>query len=303
MENIGFDHFHRFWIDSGPILDGVWTALGSIFDRFWVDFGGQVGTKLASKSSKDRFNNQSKKIYHVRSPQNRLSVDLDLALEIDDTVWRNSAVSIYKRFNQPDYISYVNIYKVSLDNQDYKYLLTMSYLSGNPNVGRNGSHNPQVDSISDLFDVIEDGIKRLTGDNKEIGLVSEINDDIILVTLTNINVRNNMELTGTSIYNFGPEKGGYKHRLEDLKNAIAYMRASSSLAAFHKIQNLYKSLHNEDYRTVIEKINFYIEKMKILRKKKFFDFFKKIFHLKKNIVFSKKYHIDPKFSKDSKNGT
>ena len=43
---------------------------------------------------------------------------------------------------------------------------------------------------------------------------------------------------------------------------IAYMRASSCLAAFHKTQNLYKSLHNEDYRTVIEKINFYREDAK-----------------------------------------
>jgi len=155
-----------------------------------------------------------------------LSVDLEFTEERRDDMdaWFNSADSIYSIFNNPDNISYINIYKVSLANKEYKYMATVSGLSGNPDLGNNGSENPMVDSISDLFDLIEDGIRAMSGALKVIGLVSEINDDIILINLKDINVRKNMELTGTSTYYYGPGNDGYNNRLDDLKNAVEKMR-------------------------------------------------------------------------------
>tara|TARA_B100000315_G_scaffold64819_1_gene58826 strand:- start:103 stop:1374 length:1272 start_codon:yes stop_codon:yes gene_type:complete len=155
-----------------------------------------------------------------------ISVDLEFTEERRDDLeaWVNSADSIYNRFNNPDEISYINIYKVSSATKEYTYISTMSGLSGNPDLGNNGAYNAEVDSISDLFNLIEDGIRAQSGAQKEIGLVSEINDDIILVTLKDINVRKNMELTGTSTYYFGPGNSGYNNRLDDLKNAVEYIR-------------------------------------------------------------------------------
>ena len=176
-----------------------------------------------------------------------LSVDLEFTEERRDDMeaWFNSADSIYNIFNNPDKISYINIYKVSLANKEYKYMATVSGLSGNPDLGNNGSDNPQVDSISDLFDLIEDGIRAQSGAQKEIGLVSEINDDIILINLKYINVRKNMELIGTSTYYYGPGNSGYNNRLDDLKNAIENMRekdASSYNADLEFYNDTYLSL-------------------------------------------------------------
>ena len=43
-------NFHNFGV----------LVLGSLFHRFWSDFGGQVGAKLAPKSTKNQSRNQSK---------------------------------------------------------------------------------------------------------------------------------------------------------------------------------------------------------------------------------------------------
>ena len=153
-----------------------------------------------------------------------LSVDLAFTEKRREDVkfWRNSADSIYQKFNGPNHIAYFNIYKSSA-NRDPHYQITKSYLRGNPNKGNNGNDAPVVKSISDLFDNIKSNIEDLLGAYKKIGFISEINDDIILVNLKDMNVRKNMELQGTSTYNYGPGNGGYKNRLEDLKNAIDYM--------------------------------------------------------------------------------
>ncbi len=159
-----------------------------------------------------------------------LSVDLDFTQERRDDVefWKSSADSIYAKFNSPNHIAYFNIYKISSDMKEYKYLNTSSFLKGNPNKGRNGNDNPVVKSISDLFEGIKSDIEYLLGASKKIGFISEINDDIILVNLKDMNVRKNMELRGTTTYNYQPGHDGYKNRLEDLKNAIEHMSTKNN---------------------------------------------------------------------------
>jgi len=156
------------------------------------------------------------------------SVDLDFTEERKDDVLalKNSADSIFNRFNNPDNILYLNIYKVSLANRQYKYMATWTGFYGN--IVNNGANNPMVDSITALFVKIEDRIRDLLGAQKEIGLVSKINDDIIVVTLEDLNVRENMKVIGTSTYDYGPGKNGYNNRLDDLKNAVKYMREGNN---------------------------------------------------------------------------
>ena len=51
-----------YWYQKqDQIFNGFWTALGSILDRFWIDFGGQVGAKLALKSVQEGVNTDVKK--------------------------------------------------------------------------------------------------------------------------------------------------------------------------------------------------------------------------------------------------
>ena len=81
------------------------------------------------------------------------------------------------------------------------------------------------------------------GKHGNIGKISKINDDIVFVKLSDINVRKNMELVGRSTYYFGPGNEGYINTLEDYKNAIEYMT---------KIDNEYNELHLDNYQ------NFYL---------------------------------------------
>ena len=156
-----------------------------------------------------------------------LSVDLEFTEERRDDLkfLKSSADSIYAKFNNPNHIAYFNIYKVSMDQEDYRYVVTSTRIWGNPDRGGNGAENSKVESISDILDNIKNQLKDLIGGaSKKIGKVSEINDDIILVNLKDINVRRNMELKGTSTYDYGPGNSGYNNRLEDLKNAIDHIR-------------------------------------------------------------------------------
>ena len=48
-----------------------------------------------------------------------------------------------------------------------------------------------------------------------------------MVNVENKNVRKDMEIMGSCVYNFGPGNNGYKNRLEDLKNALDYMNKTN----------------------------------------------------------------------------
>ena len=94
------------------------------------------------------------------------------------------------------------------------------------NPGNNYAENFTVETISELFQIIGTGLRGLFGDRRKVGNVSKVNDDIIFVKLNDINVKKNMQLTGSSTYYFGPGNDGYKHSLEDYNNAINYMKNS-----------------------------------------------------------------------------
>ena len=158
-----------------------------------------------------------------------LSVDLVFTDDRSQDVkfWRNSADSIYYNFNEPDKTIYFNIYKILAAKDSSKYIITETNFNGHPNQGNNGDHNRVVISISKLFDEIKELITDKFDTYKGIGHVLEVNDDIIMVNVENKNVREDMEIIGTSVYNFTPGNNGYENRLEDLKNALDYMNKTN----------------------------------------------------------------------------
>ena len=158
-----------------------------------------------------------------------LSVDLVFTDDRSQDVkfWKNSADSIYYNFNEPDKTIYFNIYKILAAKDSSKYIITETNFNGHPNQGNNGDHNRVVISISKLFDEIKELITDKFDTYKGIGHVLEVNDDIIMVNVENKNVREDMEIIGTSVYNFTPGNNGYENRLEDLKNALDYMNKTN----------------------------------------------------------------------------
>ena len=158
-----------------------------------------------------------------------LSVDLVFTDDRSEDVkfWFNSADSVYNNFNEPDKTIYFNIYKVLTAKGSSKYIITETNFNGHPNQGNNGDHNRVVISISKLFDEIKELITDKFNTYQSIGLVREVNDDIIMVNIENKNVRKDMEIMGSCVYNFGPGNNGYENRLEDLKNALDYMNKTN----------------------------------------------------------------------------
>ena len=89
-------------------------------------------------------------------------------------------------------------------------------------------------------------MRAISGDRKKIGLVSEINDNIILVDIEDINVRKNMEVIGASTYYFGPGNSGYNNLLNDLKDAIEYMTEKND-----SIYTTDLKKYNEEYSSLL----------------------------------------------------
>ena len=92
--------------------------------------------------------------------------------------------------------------------------------------GNNYAEFFSVKNKSELFQEIGKQLRGIFGDKRQIGTVSKVNDDIVFVKLSDIDVRKNMELTGWSTYFFGPGNDGYINSLEDYNNAINYIKKS-----------------------------------------------------------------------------
>ena len=61
---------------------------------------------------------------------------------------------------------------------------------------------------------------------------ASIEDDIVYIQLTNLNIRKNMDLVGSSLYEYA--KDGRGNRIEDLTNAIKYL--SSNIDSVSRIK-------------------------------------------------------------------
>ena len=163
-----------------------------------------------------------------------LSVYWNSVNEEEWSEWYGNTTLLFEEFNKPNYLIYFNIYQKSSLEKVTEYLVTFSTMWNKP--GNNGASDFSVKNKSELFQEIGKKLREIYGDKRKIGAVSKVNDDIVFVKLTDIDVRINMELTGWSTYYFGPGNDGYKNSLKDYNNAINYMKNSD---------NDYKSLLNK----------------------------------------------------------
>ena len=166
-----------------------------------------------------------------------LSIHHGSTIKGDFSYWFNNGKLLYEEFNEPTSILYINIYQISSSEENTEYNISFSGLRDK--VSNNFSGDLTVDTETELFNMVGKYLRNHFGEHGNIGKISKINDDIVFVKLSDINVRKNMELVGRSTYYFGPGNEGYINTLEDYKNAIEYMT---------KIDNEYNELHLDNYQ-------------------------------------------------------
>jgi len=144
-------------------------------------------------------------------------------LTFDDTSFSNVSIN-YKRFNF-DNIHYINIYQYQnkSDNETPKYFFKEMKWFNLPKIDMNGSLVRS--DFTNIEDEIFDIIKGSYSGSGKIGKVASVLNDIIYIQLTNLNIKKNMNLEGSSLYEYA--KDGRKNRIDDLMNAIGYLSNNS----------------------------------------------------------------------------
>ena len=164
-------------------------------------------------------------------------IDKYTLLGFDDESFSNVTIN-YERYNF-DNIHYFNIYQYEDENNnaDPKYFFRHMKWWGLPSTRSNGS-NVESDFTKIETEIVND-IKAMYDGVGKIGKVSSVEDDIVYIQLTNYNVKKNMNLGGSSLYEYA--KDGRKNRIEDLTNAIKFLSSKNDSASRVTIQ-----LHNDE---------------------------------------------------------
>ena len=151
-------------------------------------------------------------------------------LSFNDISFSNVTTN-YERFNFDD-IHYINIYQYQ--NDSTYYFRKMKWLNL-PNTFTNGSggRSDFTNIEKEIFNII---MEQYIGSGT-VGVVSSIKDDIIYIKLNNLNVKENMNLEGGSIYDFA--KNGRQDRLEDLNKGITYLESRTDTVSRAGL-NIYK---------------------------------------------------------------
>ena len=136
----------------------------------------------------------------------------------------SNADSIYNRFNKPNKIYYINLYKIiqdDLNNNQDKYFYSFFNLHC----------LPSKDCISDNIGVADVDIDKelfmdlrsIISKTKRIGTVSHAKEDIVSVKLNDMNIREDMILDAATSYDF--DLDGYEIIKSDLDSAIKHYTA------------------------------------------------------------------------------
>ena len=151
-------------------------------------------------------------------------------LSFNDTSFSNVTTN-YERFNFDD-IHYINIYQYQ--NEPTYFFRKMKWRNL-PHTFTNGSEaRAEITNIEkEIFNII---MEQYIGSGT-VGVVSSIKDDIIYIKLNNLNVKENMNLEGGSIYDY--TKNGRKDRLEDLNKGITHLENRTDSVSRVQL-NLYK---------------------------------------------------------------
>ena len=131
------------------------------------------------------------------------------------------ADSIYNRFNQPDKIFYINIFKLKqqeFNNAQSKYFYAFFLFSCSSNcrlmsdpIGITG-----VDVDKAVFKRLRDIISK----RKHLGKVLNVEEDIVTIKLSELNIKSGMIIGAASVYDFSLD--GFDIGKSDFTNAIKY---------------------------------------------------------------------------------
>lgn len=205
----------------------------SLLDSIRTYFNIQLMNWFYSENKSFIIPNKEEEI-NILNQNPMLSVHWSSVNDDEFSQWYENTTLLFEEFNKPNYLIYFNIYQKYSSAKVSEYIVTFSAMWNNP--GNNGAEDFSVKTKSELFQEIGKKLRGIFGDERKIGTVSKVNDDIVFVKLSDIDVRINMELTGMSTYYFGPGNDGYINSLEDYDNAINYIKNSD---------NDYKSLLNQ----------------------------------------------------------
>ena len=154
----------------------------------------------------------------------------------------------YKRFNKPNHIYYINIYKYHKNNEYEitKYFYNIMYWGeftrylntkindGEMNWGTNGDYFSQVD-ITKIEEKLYNKFRSRLSSRGDIGNVSRIKDNIIYIKLNNLKIKKNMLLQGITEYDF--KNKGREHRIYDLSQAIKFLKNKNDSIGQSQIKN------------------------------------------------------------------
>ena len=165
----------------------------------------------------------SKKEFHVPTAREEIEYLNNNVLNIEHFGKDNvpEADSIYNRFNQPSNIYYINIFKFKqeeLNDVESKYFYTMFlfYCSSNCQLRSDPVGITGLDIDEAIFLRLRDIISK----RKHIGRVLKVNEDIVTIKLSELNIKSGMVLDAASVYDFSLD--GFEIGKSDFNNAIKY---------------------------------------------------------------------------------
>ena len=100
--------------------------------------------------------------------------------------------------------------------------------------------------LSVIFESPQVNEQKTSQQNESYQKTDGQNSDAPSVNVENKNVREDMEIIGTSVYNFTPGNNGYENRLEDLKNHPKLNALSGSSEIREPRNSDYMSYYDDD---------------------------------------------------------
>ena len=200
--------------------------------------------------------------YEIIIPQSSENIEflnryhlLDFSNESFSNVKEN-----YKRFNKPNHIYYLNIYKYHKDNEyeitkyfykgmywgQFTRYLNTKFNNGEMNWGTNGDYFSECDS-SKIEEELFNKFRSRLQSRGDIGSVSVIKDDIFYIKLYNLKIKKNMILQGITEYDF--KNNGREHRIYDLTQAIKFLKNRNDSIGQSKIKNYNNEIISLEQRT------------------------------------------------------
>ena len=132
-----------------------------------------------------------------------------------------AADSVYNRFNYPEKLFTINLFKFKESSQANKkpiYFYSFINLHCMPDKSC-WSDNIGIDSLN-IENALFTTLRNIISKRKKVGQVISIKEDIVSVKLSNLNVKEDMILYAATVYDFSSD--GFKIGTLDLHNAIKY---------------------------------------------------------------------------------